>query len=262
MPLYASQSQVKTNNAPQYCFQSEICDHEFEHFITEIERDPFEPEVVLITPIPYNICPDCKANGYDAGPGSANPPPKTALVIPRGFEGIIRKSTITMLPAASMRLGVSRVPSNMYNPGASRVPQPKVPTVKPEHRIRAPSASKAPMSSRAPSSTIAPSSSHYPAQSSVAPGTYKPTTTAYCPASQVPKVSTSKPMTAADYFERGAPKNAAASAFYNNPDGAEARVRIRSASVPPPPSHLNPHAPHPETQCTRRTTSRPPTCLE
>lgn len=82
--------------------QSTVCDHEFGHIITDVERDPDIPEVVLIVESP-SLCPECSAAGLANRPtvaGAATVKGKTvasASIMPASFAGVPR---MTLGPAA------------------------------------------------------------------------------------------------------------------------------------------------------------------
>jgi hypothetical protein len=100
--------------------------------VTNLQRLSFEPDIVLVTPQPGVLCPDCKRAGYDNRPGGSNPAPRTASVMPVGFEKLPRAAMsqvqrvsqvpVTMLRSVSpSEARTSRIDSGAYNPGASRV---------------------------------------------------------------------------------------------------------------------------------------------
>jgi hypothetical protein len=100
--------------------------------LTDVERDEDEDDVVLVSP-QYGLCPDCTRGGYDVLPGGSNPPPNTGSIMPRDFEDLTRKPydaverfskipSSSLRPASPSKLGPSRLPSDTYNPGASRRP--------------------------------------------------------------------------------------------------------------------------------------------
>ena len=144
----------------------------------------------------------------------------------------------TIMPGASMKPEPSRVSIAIDNPRAREALQAKALTRAMELATVQPHGSTATRVSKIWSTSIAPSyqTSYDPPPD---PTAYKPTV--HGPPSQAPKANTTKPaLTAADYLKRGAPKNVAASAFYDNPDGAEARSNIAQAStatrgIPRPP---------------------------
>jgi hypothetical protein len=101
--------------------------------VTNLQRLSFEPDIVLVTPQPGVLCPECRRAGYDNRPGGSNPAPRTASVMPVEFENLPRAEMsqvqrvsqvpVTMLRSVSpSEAGTSRVASGAYNPGASRVP--------------------------------------------------------------------------------------------------------------------------------------------
>jgi hypothetical protein len=101
--------------------------------VTNLQRLSFEPDIVLVTPQPGVLCPDCKQAGYDNRLGGSNPAPRTASVMPVEFENLPRAEMsqvqrvsqvpVTMLRSVSpSEAGTSRIASGAYNFGASRVP--------------------------------------------------------------------------------------------------------------------------------------------
>ncbi|KAN0121688.1 hypothetical protein V8E51_000014 [Hyaloscypha variabilis] len=116
----------------KHCNQSKVCDHEYDHMITDVERHPGHDDVVLVSP-QYGLCPECTRKGYDQRPGGTNPPPKTPSRMPMDFEDLPREDyskfeSVSKIPSSSLRpvsasrVSQSRLPSNVYNPRASRVP--------------------------------------------------------------------------------------------------------------------------------------------
>lgn len=132
-------------------------------------------------------------------------------------------------------------------------------TKAPDISTARPSASRAPTASRASDSSFRPTS-----RPSVVPSMYKSTTLNFSSPSQVSKTRASKPLTPSDYLKRGPPRNVAGSAFYDNPDGAEARAnRVActlaspDATIPSPPLHLGPASQRPSSSMSRPS-ERPP----
>jgi hypothetical protein len=100
--------------------------------VTNLQRLSFEPDIVLVTPQPGVLCPDCRQAGYDNRPGGSNPAPRTASAMPVEFENLPRAEMsqvqrvsqvpVTMLRSVSpSEAETSRIASGAYNPGASRV---------------------------------------------------------------------------------------------------------------------------------------------
>lgn len=101
--------------------------------VTNLQRLSFEPDIVLVTPQPGVLCPDCRQAGYDNRPGGSNPASRTVSVMPLEFENLPRAEMsqvqrvsqvpVMMLGSVSpSKAATSRIPSSAYNPGASRVP--------------------------------------------------------------------------------------------------------------------------------------------
>lgn len=225
--------------------------------LTDVDRDPYEAEVVLVTPEPYKLCPNCHEKGYDQRPGGTNPPPNTASVMPREYKDLPRQIGQSIVPAGtSIKPGASRIPSSTYNPSASRIPESVVTSIQasfrpstrpsevPVYSTHAPYPSQRSSSSQYPSSSRAPKGSHtpstypntpfYPSKASTARPTVQAPGNTFGPSATEIANTAKPPMTAEDYLKRGAPKNAAASAFYDSVDGAEARARLDSESISPP----------------------------
>ena len=122
---------------PQHCNQSRVCDHEYDHMVTDVERYPDYEDIVLVSP-QYGLCPECTRAGYDQRPGGNNPPPKTPSRMPMEFEDLPREDyskfeSVSKIPSSSLRplskVSQSHMPSNVYNPGPSRVPPSNRPAV-------------------------------------------------------------------------------------------------------------------------------------
>ncbi|TAQ83270.1 hypothetical protein B7494_g8407 [Chlorociboria aeruginascens] len=167
--------------------------------LTTAERPSNEPEFVLVTPIYYDLCPDCKAGGYDQRPDGANPPPRTASVMPTDYENLPRM--ISVLPSDDFLPDSDDSEGTMnYLSSSSQFP------------------------SRAPAyQSLAPSTSRVP---SYRPSTSVPNTFG---TSETEKVKAS--LTAAELLKRGPPKNVTKSAFYDNADGEEARGQLEKGST-------------------------------
>jgi hypothetical protein len=175
--------------------------------------------------------------------------------MPPDFEDLERKNTadvksVSQLPRTSF-LPPSAAPRDTYNPSVLRVPasgRPSIhpsmqksvrssvrPSVAPGHSTRPESGSRYPPASVAGSikPVTAIRGSQPSVRHSVAPSVRQST----CPETSVrPSVRPSgssvrsqapePPLTAAELLKRGPPRNVAASAFYQNPDGDEARANI------------------------------------
>ena len=133
----ASQPPLWLSSLSQHCNQSRVCDHEYDHMVTDVERNPDHEDVVLVSP-QYGLCPECTRAGYDQRPGGDNPPPKTPSRMPMDFEDLPREDyskfeSASKIPSSSLRpmskVSQSHLPSNVYNPRASRVP----PSNRPAH---------------------------------------------------------------------------------------------------------------------------------
>lgn len=168
--------------------------------------------------------------------------------MPADYENLERKNienvkSVSQLPRTSF-LPPSVAPKDAYNPSALRVPasvRPSIrPSIAPGHSTRrTESSSKYPAAS-VPQSTrpaTAIRDSQPSVRQSVAPSVRASTRPE---ASVRPSVRPSTrsegskpPLTAAELLKRGPPRNVAASAFYENPDGDEARANITQQSRKP-----------------------------
>lgn len=131
----------------KYCEQSSICDHEYGHLVTDLERLDNEPDIVLVTPT-YILCPDCQASSLHSRPrnplfdtstktNTSSGPISTKSSMPADFEGLPRISIhdfeedrdikkVSIVPNPTVRPSeqtvFSRAVTGTYNPSASRVP--------------------------------------------------------------------------------------------------------------------------------------------
>jgi hypothetical protein len=168
--------------------------------------------------------------------------------MPADYENLERKNiddvkSVSQLPRTSF-LPPSVAPKDAYNPSALRVPasvRPSIrPSIAPGHSTRrTESGSKYPTASVPQSTrpTTAIRDSQPSVRQSVAPSVRASTRPE---ASVRPSVRPSTrpegskpPLTAAELLKRGPPRNVAASAFYENPDGDEARANITQQSRKP-----------------------------
>jgi hypothetical protein len=258
---------VQPLTVPQCCSFSRICDHEYDHFVSEIDREGHE-DIVLVTPM-LDTCPDCTKSMEKSGhklpadmkesqveeyrrEASRLPTFRMPSKMPADFEDLERKNTadvksVSQLPRTSF-LPPSAAPRDTYNPSALRVPVSGRPSIRPSvapgnSTRRTDSGSKYPSASVVPQSTrpvtairdsqpsvrqsVAPSvrPSSRP-EASVAPSV-RPSTRPEASVGPSVKLQASKPpLTAEELLKRGPPRNVAASAFYENPDGDEARANI------------------------------------
>jgi hypothetical protein len=236
----------------QCCSFSRICDHEYDHFVSEIDREGHE-DIVLVTPM-LDTCPDC-TNSMEKGghklpanmkesqleeyrkEASRLPTFRMPSKMPPDFEDLERKNTadvegVSQLPRTSF-LPPSAAPRDTYNPSALRVPasgRPSIrPSVAPGHSTRrTESGSKySPASVTQSTRPVTAIRDSQPCvRQSVAPSV-RPSNRPEASVRPSVKPQASKPpLTAAELLKRGPPKNVAASAFYENPDGDEARANI------------------------------------
>lgn len=131
----------------KYCEQSRICDHEYGHLVTDLERLDHEPDVVLVTPTDV-LCPDCQTSRFDSRPSDMTfdartsfdtrfDPVSTKSAMPPDFEGLPRISVcdfeeerhvkkVSIVPNATVRPSektvFSRTVAGTYDPRASRAP--------------------------------------------------------------------------------------------------------------------------------------------
>jgi hypothetical protein len=271
----------------QCCSFSRICDHEYDHFVSEIDREGHE-DIVLVTPM-LDTCPDCTKSMEKSGhklpadmkesqveayrrEASRLPTFRMQSKMPADFEDLERKNTadvksVSHLPRTSF-LPPSAAPRDTYNPSALRVPAPGQPSIRPSvqqsvrpsirpsvapaHSTRGtdsgskyPSASVVSQSTRPATAihdsqpsvrqSVAPSvrPSNRPS-ASVAPSLRPSTSPEASVRPSVRPQASKPPLTAAELLKRGPPRNVAASAFYENPDGDEARANIIQQSRKPP----------------------------
>jgi hypothetical protein len=67
-----------------------LCRHEYAHGFTDCERYPrYEADIVLVTPVRYELCPDCEARGFTR---QHFPISKTPSVIPLEFDFLPRRT--------------------------------------------------------------------------------------------------------------------------------------------------------------------------
>jgi hypothetical protein len=258
---------VQPLTVPQCCSFSRICDHEYDHFVSEIDREGHE-DIVLVTPM-LDTCPDCTKSMEKSGhklpadmkesqveeyrrEASRLPTFRMPSKMPADFKDLGRKNTadvksVSQLPRTSF-LPPGAAPRDTYNPSALRVPasgRPSIrPSVAPLHSTRRtdsgseyPSASVVPQSTRPATAirdsqlsvrqSVAPSvrPSNRP-EASVAPSARPSTRTEASVRPSVKPQASKPPLTAEELLKRGPPRNVAASAFYENPDGDEARANI------------------------------------
>lgn len=83
----------------QHCYKSTVCNHEYDHALTDADRHHSQDDIVLVTPVLHQLCPDCEEKGYDDKPGGTNPPPMTASIVPRDFLNLdrVEGEAITLL---------------------------------------------------------------------------------------------------------------------------------------------------------------------
>ncbi|KAE9382237.1 hypothetical protein N431DRAFT_18052 [Stipitochalara longipes BDJ] len=210
--------------------------------ITDAERDPEDEDTVLVSP-QYGLCPECTRGGYDQRPGGNNPPPKTPSRMPTDFEDLPREDyskfeSVSKIPSSSLRpvspsnASQSRLSSNVYNPGASRVPPPKRPAYASEagsNFSTQPSqiSRESPWSSQSQISNTSQQLSQRPPTTS---SSIKPTTATQHPISKIgdPKVSSIAPY---PYARTKAPPA--------NEEGPDLDVLLNTPTVMPPSRHSN-----------------------
>jgi hypothetical protein len=193
---------------------STICDHEYGHALTDAERDPSEEDHVLVTPVLYELCPDCEEKGYDRKLGGMNPPLKTASIIPRDFRDLERREGLAV---TSVRPDQSIMDDIKVDSSSRYVPD-KVLTQAPAYSTKA----------------LLPYR-HRTGYSEASSSTTKPAKTLLQETfgfSAVELSKTNKPIMSADELRASErPKNDSASGFYDTPDGADSRARLEAITT-------------------------------
>ena len=59
--------------------------------MTDIEHHPYSPDVKLVTPKRYELCPDCHEKGYNQRSGGTNSPPRRASLMPQDSADLPRQ---------------------------------------------------------------------------------------------------------------------------------------------------------------------------
>jgi hypothetical protein len=89
-PFQRSPKEAAKLTPRKWCYQSMLCRHEYAHGFTDCERYPrYEADIVLVTPVRYELCPDCEARGFTR---QHFPISKTPSVIPLEFDFLPRRT--------------------------------------------------------------------------------------------------------------------------------------------------------------------------
>jgi hypothetical protein len=87
---FGESKRTREADSEKWCYQSMLCGHEYAHGFTDCERHPrYEADIVLVTPVRYELCPDCEARGFTR---QRFPISKTPSVIPLEFDFLPRRT--------------------------------------------------------------------------------------------------------------------------------------------------------------------------